>query len=275
MQIHAYQAEPRYTNLDMRVFVEANVDEAISFYVTASAPDNEGGLFGDASGVNTSRLPPQRLIQARTGGFGGRQSVTIEYERFNFESTRFYIHILGRAGVPTTGDNLEYRFFYTQPRLKLDLVVFFTVFFSVFYLLIVLASYPVYLKALRMARQQEVDEVSSLLLRCLRPGPPLHRLTRQPAHLITFPWHISRRGLGLWPLLTEVRAAVAAPALQAQQMRVMATRPMAGIMVLMSDRVVMGNQAKKIALLQQDNVLPATPFSYQPLRYVTSMLLHA
>ena len=168
MQIHAYQAEPRYTNLDMRVFVEANIDAAVSFYVTASDP--VGVLFGDASGVNTSRLPPQQMIRAETDGFTGRQSVTIEYDRFNFESTRFYIHILGRPGVPPAEDELEYRLFYTQPRLKLDLVVFFTVFFSVFYLLIVLAAYPVYLKALRMARQLEVDEVSPWF--CTAPLDP-------------------------------------------------------------------------------------------------------
>lgn len=210
-EIHAYQADPRYTNLDMRVFVEGNVMNAIAFYVTAS--DKAGGrLFADAFGVNTSRLPPNKVIFSEPTGFSGRQSVTIAHEDFDFENTKFYINIVGRENVPGTEDLQEYRLFYTQPRLKLDLVVFFTVFFSVFYLLIVLAAYPVYLKALRMARQLEVDE--------------------------------------------------------AQQMRVMATRPMAGLMTLLTDRIVMGKQAEIVALLQSENKLPATPIAYQPMQYV-------
>eukprot|EP00039_Didymoeca_costata_P007362 m.98960 g.98960 ORF g.98960 m.98960 type:complete len:2628 (+) comp13656_c0_seq1:122-8005(+) len=156
-EVHTYQADPKFTNLDIRFIVEAETQKTLNVYITNG--------FGTSINRNSSLLDLSTLrdgfdvVASSTDGFEGRLSLTASYEDYNFVISKFFIHV---QHFGSTSEPVLYRIFYTQPRLKLDLVIFFTVFFSVFYLLIVVASYPVFWKVSRMARQMEQAEVQQM-----------------------------------------------------------------------------------------------------------------
>ena len=73
------------------------------------------------------------------------------------------------GSVPSNTSEFEYRFFYTQPKMKLDLVVFFTVFFSAFYMLIFVFMPWIYIKASLEARNAEQAEQQLMEVMATRP----------------------------------------------------------------------------------------------------------
>jgi hypothetical protein len=92
-------------------------------------------------------VPTEARIHDDGDGFVNRKSVLLSYHDHDFAVAKIFVHIEALSVEGTSNDDeFEYRFFYTQPRLKLDLVIFFTVFFSSFYMFIFVFAPGIYLK---------------------------------------------------------------------------------------------------------------------------------
>lgn len=174
-EVHSYQSEPKpkYSNLNIQVIIEADKSSDIAVYLTYvnDSKQSSPGLgisFNQDATLNFTNLSPMgKVIVAKPNGFDERLVMPISFTSQNFVESKFFVHVQSLSKDPN--DEVAYRLFYTQPRLDLNLVVFFTVFFSVFYLLIVVASYPVFLKASRMSRQLVQQEQQQMETMAQRP----------------------------------------------------------------------------------------------------------
>lgn len=171
-EIHAYQIEPIYTNLNIRLIFDTSRDHGLRYHL---ATDSDAGQF-DGKFVWRDLALDSQIVNTSVG-WKDRFKEVVDYNLYDFQTTKLYLLIEGFEGIPTVipgsvpsnTSEFEYRFFYTQPKMKLDLVVFFTVFFSAFYMLIFVFMPWIYIKASLEARNAEQAEQQLMEVMATRP----------------------------------------------------------------------------------------------------------
>ena len=169
-EIHAYQIDPIYTNLNIRLIFDTSRDRGLKYHLATDAG------AGQHNGQFVWRnLAPEARVVNTSAAWNHRYKEVVEYEKYDFQTTKLYLLVEGFEGVPALGaeplntSEFEYRFFYTQPKMKLDLVIFFTVFFSAFYMLIFVFMPWIYIKASLEARNAEQAEQQQMEVMATRP----------------------------------------------------------------------------------------------------------
>jgi hypothetical protein len=181
-EIHAFQIEPVYTNLNMRLVFDTERYQGLRYHLATSSGAGRNQNVSNSSLLEFGEFEWRGVEQsARVVGesqqFEDRAIVVVDFNDHNFQTTKLYLLIEGLEGVGnsnTSATEFNYRFFYTQPKMKLDLVIFFISFFSAFYVLIFIFTPWIYLRAASEARnaeqleQQQLEEMATRPMACVR-----------------------------------------------------------------------------------------------------------
>jgi hypothetical protein len=168
-ELHHYMVIPKFTNVDIRIYVDVDKfsAKALQMYVTS-----DRNLTQDAATkVLDFRSPPQWNVTVRQ-----KQIVRVSSADFDFVSSRFYVTLVG-----VDEGELSYKFYFLQPVVTIDLFVFFAVFFSSFFLFLAAVIVVYRVKSgidSRIQVQQEALQMQTMATRPMAKvnlllGPPI------------------------------------------------------------------------------------------------------
>ncbi len=153
-ELVSFQVTPKFTNVDMRLHSEADraVATRVRMYVLQTP-----NVTVDAHDASTLRFSSAPLFAEDVVGL---TTYVAKYTRFNLLQDRFYV-TLHNIGANAT----EVVFYFTQPVVNIDLLVFFTVFFSSFFLVasFIVGVAKLYVRA--NARATSIQEQTQLQVR--------------------------------------------------------------------------------------------------------------
>ena len=128
-EIQPYLVIPRYTNVDIRVYLDIDIASAalLNVYVTLHS-----NVTKDSYNMLVFNEPVLDSVAAR-----GRVVLTISSNDHNFDQDHFYIIVSNSAA---SSASVHYRIAFLQPFVNIDLFVFFSVFFSSFFLFLAVVA---------------------------------------------------------------------------------------------------------------------------------------